>query len=128
MMMVQMKFSLPAAIITIVILILLLGNIILGIYLINTREKLRVAQQQLEQQRINSQAVVFLRLFINTVLKAESEVAFQKRLQLEDAVRDLNDPEILARWEAFTNSKSELEAQTGTKNLLGILAEKIQVQ
>jgi len=51
---------------------------------------------------------------------------FETRLSLENSVRDLNDPEIMAEWQNFTNSKTEADAQTSVKTLLGILISKIQ--
>jgi antirestriction protein ArdC len=75
----------------------------------------------------NNNVVIFLRLFVDVVLKAETEVAFQKRLELEDAVRKLDDPEVLTVWNKFTNSTSEAEAQANTKDLLSLLARKIEI-
>jgi hypothetical protein len=45
---------------------------------------------------------------------------------LENEVRDLKDPAVMAEWQNFTNSKTEADAQNSVKTLLGILVDKIQ--
>lgn len=51
----------------------------------------------------------------------------ETRLRLENAVRDLNNEQILAQWQKFTTSKTETEAQTQVKNLLELLVNKISL-
>ncbi len=114
-------------VLAIVVGVLIVTNMVTAWYAWNIRLQQKALSQQLESLYINGRVVTFLRLFINTVLKAETEVAFQKRLQLEDAVRALGDDEVSAQWNRFVNSQTELEAQTNTKNLLGLLADKIKV-
>ena len=65
-------------------------------------------------------------MFIKDVLQADKEVDFETRLKLENAVRDLKDQEILAGWQSFIDSKTEQDAQSNVKKLLGILISKIQ--
>jgi CRISPR/Cas system endoribonuclease Cas6 (RAMP superfamily) len=65
---------------------------------------------------------------IEKVLKAEKEVDFETRLKLENAVREINDKEILNQWIKFTESKTEDEAQNNIKNLLDLLVDKIQTK
>ena len=67
----------------------------------------------------------FLNLFIEKVLKSNQEITFEDRLKLENAVRDINDPEILATWEQFTGGTNEAENQKGVKELLATLVKKI---
>jgi hypothetical protein len=67
----------------------------------------------------------FSTLFIEKVLKAKTEVAFEDRLKLENAVRDLDDPAILGLWEKFTESGDQDQAQEAVKNLLDSLVKKI---
>ena len=110
---------------TIVIIALLAGNIYFGAKYIGTRKELRQEEVLLAVKKQNEKVIQFNQLFIEKVLKAEKEVDFETRLKLENNVRDLNDPDILARWQAFTESKTELEAQTAVKNLLGTLSQKI---
>ena len=108
-----------------VIIALLAGNMYLGAIYIGSRRELREAQTTLAAKKQNEKVIQFNQLFIEKVLKAETEVDFETRLKLENNVRDLNDPEILAQWQVFTESKNELAAQTAVKNLLGTLSQKI---
>ncbi len=86
----------------------------------------------MESQKTNEKVLDFTKLFIEKVLKAETEVDFETRLKLENAVRNLGDEEILTQWQKFTESKTEAEAQEEVKNLLEMLLEmlvnKIKVQ
>lgn len=116
-------------ILIIIIISLLIGsNVYLGWQYFNLQEKLRQTQARLETQIINTQVLDFTKLFINKVLKAEEEVDFETRLQLENAVRNLADEEILNQWNRFVASKTEEEAQIEVKNLLEILIEKIKIK
>ncbi len=110
---------------TIVIIALLAGNIYFGVTYISMRKELRQDQTALSAKKQNEKIIQFNQLFVEKVLKAQTEVDFETRLKLENNVRDLNDPDILAKWQAFTESKTELDAQTAVKNLLGTLAQKI---
>ncbi|MCX6713320.1 MAG: hypothetical protein NTY66_03895 [Candidatus Vogelbacteria bacterium] len=92
------------------------------------RSELVTLRSQAQNQETNAQVVTFTRLFINDVLKAHGEVVFDKRLELENAVRALKDQTILAQWGKFINAKDELTAQTEVKNLLGMLVDKITVK
>ena len=69
----------------------------------------------------------FTKLFITQVLRADGEVDFETRLKLENAVRELNDQNILAQWQKFVESETEEEAQEEVKNLLGMLVNKIEM-
>jgi hypothetical protein len=77
---------------------------------------------------VNLKVVNFLKLFIDKVLKADKEIDFETRLQLENGVRDLNDKEILAAWQKFTASKTEQEAQLEVNNLLTLLVGKLEAK
>lgn len=93
---------------------------------IETRKELEIAKESLKVQQINEKNLNFTKLFIDQVLKAEKEIDFETRLKLENAVRNLDDEEILAQWNKFIESKTETEAQTGVKNLLDLLVGKIK--
>src|SRR3989344_1788977 len=112
-------------ILIIVISILVAGNVLLGVNKFLVQEKLQMIEQKVKDQESNLKILNFTRLFIEKVLKAENEVSFEDRLKLENAVRDLNDNEILAQWEKFVESKTEIEAQNAVKNLLELLVKKI---
>lgn len=55
----------------------------------------------------------------------EKEVDFETRLQLETAVREIGDADILAQWTRFTASKAEKDAQDAMKELLSLLLAKL---
>jgi hypothetical protein len=76
---------------------------------------------------INAKTASFFKMFTDDVLMAEQEVNFDTRLKLENAVRDLKDNQVLAQWDKFINSRTEIEAQQEVKKLLSVLADKIQV-
>lgn len=75
---------------------------------------------------LNGKVLNFASMFIKKVLQADSEVDFETRLSLENAVRDLKDEEVMQEWQKFTGSKTEMEAQNSVKKLLEILISKIQ--
>lgn len=77
---------------------------------------------------LNNKIVNFLKLFIDKVLKADKEIDFETRLQLENGVRDLEDKQVLVAWQQFTASKTEQEAQQQVNNLLTLLIDKLQTR
>lgn len=109
----------------ILVLILILGNVFFAVKYFNTKSTLEQTQEIVESQDKNNKTLVFARLFIEKVLRAENEVDFETRLEMENAVRNLNDEEILGQWQRFTESKTESQAQEEVKNLLGMLINKI---
>ena len=98
-----------------VILVLLAGNITSGIFYIAARKQLTAANNFVSTALFNSEIIDFTRLFIKKVLEAEEEVSFEDRLKLENAVRDLENDLILAKWQIFVNSKTEDDAQEEVK-------------
>lgn len=114
--------------ILILILILLAGNVFLGVKYFSVVKELRQTQAALETQKTNDKVLEFTKLFIKEVLKAETAVDFETRLKLENAVRNLGDEEILAQWSKFVESKTEAGAQEEVKNLLEMLVSKIKIQ
>ena len=112
----------------IIVLILLIGNIFFGYKYFALQKELETTKATIKTQQINEKILDFTKLFIEKVLKAETEVGFETRLKLENAVRNLGDEEILNQWQKFTESKTEAEAQTEVKNLLEMLIGKIKLQ
>jgi len=114
-------------VVVIIVLLLLIGNIFFGIkYFLQIKETQKI-QKELSTRRTNDKIVNFLNLFIEKVLKTDKEVSFDDRLKLENTIRDINDSEILSKWEKFTNGTNEAEIQQGVKDLLEILAQKITI-
>jgi len=112
-------------IITLVISILLLGNVYLGVRCFWENQQYQLLQKQLKTQQDSKKIISFLDLFIEKVLKADSEVSFEDRLKLENSVRDLGDEDVLAQWEKFIGSTSEEQVQSEVKNLLSLLVKKM---
>lgn len=116
----------PKIILTL-ILVLLAGNAFFGVEYFSVAKELRQTQTIRETQETNDKVLEFTKLFIEEVLKAEAEVDFETRLKLENAVRNLEDEEILAQWSKFVESKTEDGAQIEVKNLLEMLVNKIKI-
>ena len=112
----------------IIMLILLAGNVFLGVKYFSVVKELRQTQTALQTQTTNEKVLEFSKLFIKEVLKAETEVNFDTRLKLETAVRNLGDEEILNQWQKFVDSKTEAGAQEEVKNLLEVLLNKVKVR
>lgn len=112
-------------ILTIVILLLAFGNIALLIEYFDQLDRNQQLRQELKARQANGKIINFLNIFIEKVLKTDREVSFEDRLKLENAIRDLNDPEVLSQWEKFTSGKDEEEIQREVKNLLELLINKI---
>lgn len=109
----------------IVILILLMGNIMLGSLLYLKLVKLNQAERLLENQRKNTKILAFEQLFIDKVLLGEGTVSFDDRLKLENSVRDINDKEIFDYWQNFTNSKTDKDAQIQVGKMFSLLIKKL---
>lgn len=114
-------------ILIIIIVILLFGNIFLSFQYLAMQREVRRLGVIANTQKINEQVLAFAKLFVEKVLKAETEVSFETRLQLENAVRNLDDNKIMTQWQKFVESKTETEAQEEVKNLLDIVIEKISL-
>jgi len=119
------RMSLKNLILGIIVLLLLAGNIYFVIQNSTLKKELKETRADLQAKEFNEKVINFTSLFIEKVLKAEGEVDFETRLNLESAVRDLGDEEVLSQWQKFTESQTEDEAQVEVKNLLGILMDKI---
>lgn len=109
-----------------VVFVLLSAIIFLGINWIDAMIELKNQNQIAKAQLTNLKAAEFLELFVAKVLKNDKEIIFEERLQLENAVLDLKDTDILNQWHKFTESDNEVEAQKETIELLSLLAKKIK--
>lgn len=110
----------------IIILALLFAvNVLLGIWLVAAKIGEKEARQQIKAQQVNEKALLFAKLFVEKVLQDQNEIDFEDRLQLESAVRDLNDQEIFSQWQKFTKSQSNEEAQQEAGALFTLLLNKI---
>ena len=112
-------------ILLILIALLLVSNIFFGMQYVAMQKELRQPQNALTTQRINERTLAFTQLFVEKVLKADGEIDFETRLQLENSVRTIDDEEILSQWKKFTESQTEQAAQEEVKNLLSLLVRKV---
>ena len=112
----------------IVLVILLVSNLFFFKKYSAAKKEIQEIKRPIEIQRINEEVLNFAKFFIEKVLKAEGEVDFETRLKLETAVRELKDEEILAQWQKFVDSQTEIEAQQEVKNLLELLISKIKIK
>ncbi len=107
------------------ILILITGNVYLGLQCFLYKSDLDRLQKDIAIQQINGKGIFFTKFLVSKVLQGEGEISFEDRLKLENAVRDLNDPEIFAQWQKFTNSKTNQETQQSIGTLFDMLLNKI---
>jgi len=90
-------------------------------YIVN----LRTLEQMTKKQEINANVLSFTQLFLEKVLRGGTLVSFDDRLHLENSVRALNDKDIFASWESFTNAKSQTEVQQDFYTLFDLLLKRI---
>ena len=105
---------------------LLIGNAFFGINYFFNYQELQKIDYSAKKIETNQRVIDFTSMFIKEVLQADSEVDFETRLSLENAVRALKDEQVLSEWQNFTGSKTEKSAQDSVKKLLEILVNKIQ--
>ncbi len=110
----------------VLIVILVASNIFFAWSFFKISHELESSRNKTTQAEVNVKVLDFTSLFIKEVLQADSEVDFETRLALENAVRDLKDEEIKASWQTFIGSKTEASAQDAVKNLLELLVSKIR--
>jgi hypothetical protein len=112
-------------IIEVFIVALILSNAFFAYGYFTATRELQEMKSTETRAALNERVINFTSLFIEKVLKAEAEVDFETRLSLENAVRELKDPEIMSEWQNFISSKTEEQAQNSVKKLLEILVNKI---
>lgn len=105
---------------------LLIASVFFGLNYFAVSSELDELKSKESKVEMNAGVIDFTSMFIEEVLQADSEVDFETRLSLENAVRGLKDEEIMAEWQKFVGSKTEAEAQESVKTLLGLLMSKIQ--
>lgn len=112
-------------IITIITLSMALNVLLAVLYTLNWLE-LRTANQQLQVRQVNEKSLYFAKLFVDNLLLGSGTVGFEDRLRLENAVRDINNPEIFSQWQTFTNSANDGEAQKAAGKLLNLLLDTVK--
>lgn len=79
-----------------------------------------------EKTETNEKIVSFISLFINNIYGEGQEVSFEERLKMENAVRDINNKDILDQWASFTASKTQDESQANAKTLFNKLVNSLE--
>src|SRR3989344_1546582 len=83
----------------------------------------RTAVLEVEGRR--SRTADFFAHFVSSILVKQSNIDFEERLKLESEARAIVSAGILARWQAFTSSKTEADAQEAVVELLSAIAEEL---
>ena len=73
---------------------------------------------------LNKKILAFQKLFVDKVLNANGVVDFSTRVELQNAVTDINNADITKTWNDFLSAKTESEGQIKVKELLSLLATK----
>jgi len=81
--------------------------------------------EQIKAKQVDEKAMYLTKLFVEKVLLGESEVNFEDRLKLENAVRDLNDEEVFTQWQKIVKSKTADETQKEVGTFLALLLSKV---
>lgn len=110
--------------ILIIALILSLG---FNVYLFSVLFMLKINQGEIGKSlkgfETNEKKVAFAKLFVEKVFLGKGDVSFEDRLLMENAVREINNKEILNQWQRFVDSNSE-NAQSEASALLIMLLAK----
>lgn len=117
------KFAIIFVMVSLSLLVSLSCNIYL--YLENSSFKNQF-NNFLETKEFNEKVIAFNKIFVDKVLVEESQVSYEDRIKLENAVIATQDTEIIDQWHSFLNAKSEAEAQQETKKLLFLFANKLE--
>ena len=80
---------------------------------------------QIATFRQNEKTAEFFKMFVDNVLKSKTEVDFETRLKLENAVREINDKRVFDAWQRFINSQTEADAQENVKEVLASLSDRL---
>lgn len=108
------------------IAILAIGNIFFASMYVSSQMARKKAEQAVVNSQINDKVLVFSQLFFDKVLQGTKTVSFDDRLQLENAVRALNDKTIFDAWTNFTNAKDQADVQKAFYGLFQLLLKKIK--
>lgn len=109
----------------VIIVVLAVGNVFFAIDKVKIQKELDLTRVEIRGQERSKEISAFLKLFVSKVIMAKDEIGFEDRLELENAVRDLNDKQIFEAWKRFVDSSGETNSQDNLKNLLRILVGRI---
>jgi len=115
----------PRTVVLIIITILIAAVILLAGQCYIFYKDLQAQKDLNRTYQYNEKILDFTRLFITKVIGAKADVSFEDRLQLENAVRGINNKDIFDQWQKFTEAKTEVQVQEDVKILLELLISKI---
>lgn len=108
----------------ILMILLLAGNIFLSIqYIYSIKAEKAVVVDTSAAEVIKIKNANFLKLFINKVIKENGNVSYDDRVQLENDVRQIHNPELTKQWTIFVENKDPKQAEAAASDLMLILAE-----
>jgi hypothetical protein len=111
-----------------IIVSLIALNICLAWQWVFTVREIKLLNEEAVRNRKSHQIIIFTQLLTDTVLSQNREISFEDRLDLEKAVRDLNDQEIFDQWQKFTKSTGDIETQKNFTDLIKLLLIKMNSQ
>jgi len=112
-------------VLVVIIIILAVTNILSIWTCVSSKISERDLETKVSGQKVNTDILNFTQLFVDKILDGSKDVSFDDRLQLENAVRNLNDKEILESWQVFTKAKNSAEVQKDFYSLFQLLLKKI---
>jgi len=101
-------------------------NVFLAVQYTLLKLELQNITTQLLSRKTDEKALLFTKLFVDKFLIGQGTVDFEDRLKLENAVRDINDPEIFKQWQKFTASSDDRQAQLATGELFNLLLNRME--
>jgi len=104
----------------------LAANVFFAVQYTISQLELRDALRQIVAQDMNNKSLSFAKMFVDKFLLSSGTVNFEDRLALENAVREIKDPEIFKQWQIFTNSPDDHEAQLAAGKLFNLLFDRIK--
>ena len=108
----------------VLLLILLAGNLYFSVqYIYSIKDSQVPVVDKGAQEVLQIKDANFLKLFIDKVIKANGTVTYEDRVQLENDVRQIHNPELTTQWELFVGSKDPKKAEAAATDLMLILAD-----
>ena len=107
----------------VIILVLLLFSVLINCWL---TFQLVLATKINQVQAVNTKILTFTGMFVKDVLMASQDIDFERRLELETAVRGLNNQDIFNQWKKFTKGTAKEGASKEAKLLLDLLIRSIK--
>ena len=104
-------------------LILLGGNIYLGVSFINEMKKQTVVPDQTDVT-LRVKVVNFHKIFIDKVLSSQGVISAEDRVLLENDIIQIHDPVLTTAWHDFTASKNSKDTQATAVKLMSLLVAR----